>query len=297
MKTEKQQPARKQSPLHTLQTNLLLLQPSVSSTDLCKAHQSREPAVTARGSYWGITSLELGPAPWVLPGQGQTGGDKHLPCSAWVHSFQCSPEHCSSYLQGEHPVSTASCHQSQCSACRGWHRPVFPEKQPRSRWAQSVALSKWYTIWTRSLWSQTTRTRWCLAQECTENSKNHHLLQWQWYPPAALCAGVRWALSCSEHKARVQHAQLQYPLEILPWGWLAGANRTKPCLLLTPRVSHISWLRAHTPFYLLCSRLQPTLRRWEPNIYCMKTPTHDNQPRSVLRSRQLLPFKLISLTN
>lgn len=35
----------------------------------------------------------------------------------------------------------------------------------------------------------------------------------------ALCAGLRWAPSCSEHKSRVQHAHLQYSLEILPWGW------------------------------------------------------------------------------
>lgn len=217
MKIKRQQLARKQSPLCTLQSNLMLLQPSVSSTDHCQAHKHREP--TARGSYWGITSLELGPAPWVLPGQGHRGGDQHLPWSAWGHSSQRSPEHCLPYLQGEHTVSTVSCAQSQYSAGWGWDRPVFPEKQPRSRWAQDMAISKWFTIWTRSLWSQTTRTSWCLAQECTENIKNHHIMQFQCYLTASLCAGVRKALSCSEHQARVQHDHLQYSLEIPPWGW------------------------------------------------------------------------------
>lgn len=50
MKIKTQQLARKQSPLGTLQTNLMLPQPSVSSTGHCEAHKSREPAVTARGS-------------------------------------------------------------------------------------------------------------------------------------------------------------------------------------------------------------------------------------------------------
>lgn len=288
MKIKKQQLDRKQSLscLHPVK------QHHVSSAQ-CKQHwplqgtKSREPAVTARGSYWGIPSLELDPAPG----------------SCLARATQVVINTCPALL-GDSPSSAAQntarrAHYQQLlviRASRGWDRPVFPEKQPRSRWAQDMAISKWFTIWTRSSWSQTTRTSWCLAQEGTENIKNHHLMQLQCYL-TVLCAGVRWEPSCSEHKSRVQHAHLQYSLEILPWGRQACANRSKSCLLLTPRILRTPWLSAHAPFYLLCPRLQPTVTPWEPSIYCMKTPTHDNQPHSVLLSRQLLPFKLISLTN
>lgn len=214
MKIKKQQRDRKQS----LSCIYPVKQHHVSPAQ-CEQHwplqgtKSREPAVTARDSYWGIPSLELEPATWVLPCQGPTGGDKYLPWSTWGQSFQRSPEHCK-----ESTLSAISCHQSQYSAGRGWDRPVFPEKQPRSRWAQDMVISKWFTIWIHSLWSQTTRSSWCLAQEGTENIKNYHLTQLQSYL-TALCAGLRWAPSCSEQKSRVQHAHLQYSLEILPWGW------------------------------------------------------------------------------
>lgn len=203
MKIKKQQRDRKQS----LSCIYPVKQHHVSPAQ-CEQHwplqgtKSREPAVTARDSY----SLELDPATWVLPCQGPTGGDKHLPWSTWGQSFQCSPEHCK-----ESTLSAVSCHQSQYSAGRGWDRPVFPEKQPRSRWAQDMAISKWFTIWIHSLWSQTTRSSWCLAQEGTENIKNYHLTQLQ-----SSHSFVCWA-KVGTQLLRTQIQSATCPSPIFPW--------------------------------------------------------------------------------
>lgn len=219
MKLKRKQLAQNQSPLCTLQGNLILLQPSVSSTDHCKAHKSRELAVTARGSYWGITTLELDAAPWVCLARVNAGGDTHcpgllgdIPSSAAQDTvcLLCKESTLSAQflvLRANIQLVEAGTDQSFLKSSQGvgGHR-IWPSLND-SRFGPNpyeAKLPEPAGVWPKSVLRILKIIILCNSSII---SRLVYVLEWGRHSAA------------QNTRPRVQHAHLQYSLEIQPWGW------------------------------------------------------------------------------